>query len=345
MVLASLFDMDMMDTEKKYASNPVLETVLPDWPGTPLDAQGRFENHEHPFWPKLSDLWRWQTAINPQKEEKKADEWKPEVLPDTAWMDNGRDCLVWLGHSTFLLRLGGKRLLIDPILGDLSFLYRRQVPFPFDAAQLRELDYILLSHDHRDHCDEPSLKQLGALNPRAHILTGLNMATLLRHEMLLPNVIYEAGWFQQYPETDGLRIVFVPSRHWSRRSLLDTNERLWGGFVIEGNGRKLYFGGDSGYGNHFAMVGEAFPDLDVSIIGIGAYKPEWFMGPNHISPADAVTAFMDTGARLMVPMHYGVFDLADEPLSDPYRTLLAQQQQGRIGEQLCMLSINGVLYL
>ncbi|MCK7555892.1 MBL fold metallo-hydrolase [Chitinophaga sedimenti] len=217
-------------------------------------------------------------------------------------------------------------MLIDPVLFNVSFMKRR-APVPVPVASLRQVDYILISHDHRDHCDAASLKVLSQQNPDATYLTGLRMKTLL-HGLTGSNRIQEAGWYQQYRTPEAINIYYLPTRHWSRRGLGDTNKRLWGGFVIQGAGKTIYFGGDSGMGSHFAEVGQLFPQIDYALIGIGAYKPEFFMSQAHLSPTDAVTAFNDTHAKHMIPMHYGTFDLSDEPLGDPLRVL---QQTGAEG--------------
>ena len=304
-----------------FTSNPKLEYLdLPfKWEGTPTTGKGRFVNTEFPSVISLRAVWKWQTLINPQKQEKKNDQWKLEVDFESHFLDSKEDCIVWLGHASFFVRLSGISILIDPVLLDSAFI-KRLSPLPVSPDLFLNLDYVLISHDHRDHCDEKSIKLLAKNNPDATWLTGLNMEQLL-FKFTKSRKIQEAGWYQKYQVTEPLKISFVPSRHWSKRSLNDTNLRLWGGFVIEHKEKTIYFGGDSGYDSHFRDVGQIFPKIDYCMIGIGAYKPEFFMGQSHTSPRDAVKGFHDTHAKVMIPMHYGTFDLADEPLGDPLRVL------------------------
>jgi L-ascorbate metabolism protein UlaG (beta-lactamase superfamily) len=130
----------------------------------------------------------------------------------------------------------------------------------------------------------------------------------------------EAGWYQQY-NTEGFELVFLPTRHWAKRGLTDTNQRLWGAFILKIDGLTIYFGGDSGYGSHYKDVAALYPEIDYAILGIGAYEPEWFMEDNHSSPTKAYQAFKDLKAKYFIPMHYGTFDLSDEPLGKPQREL------------------------
>src|SRR5690606_38270524 len=117
------------------------------------------------------------------------------------------------------------------------------------------------------------------------------------------------------------------SRHWGRRYIMDLNHRLWGGFVIQGNKKTIYFSGDSAYGSHFSDIASIFPQIDYCMIGIGAYKPPFIMEQSHWSPAQAIKAFADTKAKAMIPMHYGTFDLSDEPMSEPLKILRKIQQE------------------
>ncbi len=310
-------------------SNPLLKTRAPEgWQGTPLDEKGRFRNLQHPFWPEFNKLLRWQSQPNPQKAAKRKDLWLPDIIKDASFKEKQDDCLVWLGHSSFFLRLSGVGVLIDPVLGNATVV-KRKIPFPYDAAVAKEARYLLISHDHRDHLDLPSIKSLGSKNPGLEVMTGLGMQPLLR-PVFPKNQIQEAGWFQQYSTNGPLSFWFLPSRHWSRRGLNDTNRRLWGGFVISDGSQHIYFMGDSGWDTHFEDIGKLFPGIRYAIMGIGAYSPEWFMHPSHMKPEDSWTAFLQLNAEHFIPMHYGTFDLADEPLSEPLVRLRACSDPGRL---------------
>lgn len=336
---------EKISSGKHFISNPALQTIqLPfAWAGTPVDEKGRFVNHEFPFINSFKELWKWQTMKNPQKIEKKKDIWKLACHTDATFLKSYADCIVWLGHASFFIRIAGISLLIDPVLFDVS-LIKRKSPLPVAPEQLKNIDYILISHDHRDHCDKKSLELLAKNNPDAIYLTGLHVDSVIR-KITNSNMIQAAGWYQQYLTPAALKIIYIPTRHWGRRYLTDTNKRLWGGFVIQAAGQTIYFGGDSGYGSHFADIAKIFPSVDYAMIGIGAYKPEFFMGQSHLSPADGLKAFQDTQAKHLIPMHYGTFDLSDEPLSDPIRILKAEQEKNPANGDILYVCAGETIYI
>ena len=273
---------------------------------------------------------------NVQRREKKLDNFRLNVTNDLTFKSHKKDCIIWLGHATFFIRLNGINLLIDPVFFDIPFV-KRYSPHAFTPETFDELDYLLISHDHRDHCQEKSIRRQVELNPKIEILTGLNMESLLR-PWCGEASIQMAGWYQQYNTSEEIEIFFLPSRHWSKRGLRDDNQRLWGAFVMRSKKKVIYFSGDSGYGNHFNEVKNIFGKVDVAIIGIGAYKPEWFMHPNHVSPMDAVRAFHDIGAKTFIPMHHGSFDISDEPIGEPLRVIHRMQNENKINGRLASLN-------
>ena len=324
----------------KYARNENLPTVKAGWQGTPIDEKGRFVNAEFPFLPKMTDLLKWQSSGNPQKAEKASDKERLQILDPSEFLQSGRDGILWLGHAGFFIKINGKSILIDSIFGKPP-LVKTFVEIPSPIGKLKAVDYVLLSHDHRDHADENTIRQIAEKFPNAKFLAGLEMQDILNEWKTASNEVQTAGWFQQFDtKTDDLKIVFVPVRHWCRRGLFDTNQRLWGGFVIQGAGKTIFFGGDSGFGSHYADVAEIFPEIDYFIVGIGAYKPRWFMQPNHNSPDDALQAFEDSKAKYLIPMHYGTFDLSDEPPGEPLRLLTEAAQTANVSDKLKILQIN-----
>lgn len=333
----ALFAQPTAQQALQFSSNPHLATILPNWKGTPIDENGRFMNHEFPFRPRLSDVLKWNFSKKPQKLEKKQDTFRLATQQDRSFLTDSSDCILWLGHASFFIRLNGVSLLIDPLFFKVPFV-KRYVALPFEPEIFQHLDYVLISHDHQDHCQKKSVQAILKNNPQAKILTGLNMESLLE-DWVKGTEIQTAGWYQQYETNGGIRICFLPSRHWAKRSLNDDNRRLWGAFVIQSGNKTIYFSGDTGYGSHFKQAQTLFPHFDVAIIGVGAYKPEWFMAPNHISPTDAVKAFGDLGAKVMIPMHYGTLDLSDEPVGEPYRILKALEKEGKIPGTLKALDL------
>lgn len=344
-VLTTAFVLEKIDNVKvvKYVSNENLKTLRAGWLGVPVDQKGRFVNHEHPFLPKLTEVLKWQLGDKPFKQEKQNDAARLEVKDPTEFLEGDRDGILWLGHASFYIRLNGKTILIDPVFGDPSFI-NKFVKVPDSTAKIKKLDYVLVSHDHRDHCDENSLREIARRFPNAKFLAGLRMEDLLNSWKTPTNEVQTAGWFQEFATDDAVKIAFVPVRHWCRRGLTDTNHRLWGGFVISGAGRKIYFGGDSGYGSHYRETAETFGEIDYFLIGIGAYEPRWFMQANHNNPADAFQAFTDAKAKTLVPMHYGTFDLSDEPPSQPLKLLKEEAAKKNLSDRLQPITINEAIY-
>jgi L-ascorbate metabolism protein UlaG (beta-lactamase superfamily) len=181
-------------------------------------------------------------------------------------------------------------------------------------AALPGCDLLLLSHNHYDHCDLPTLRQVRRRwAPPA--VTGLDNARHLAKAGIRGAV--ELDWWQS-TEVAGLRVTYVPAQHFSARTLFDRNRSLWGGFVIEAEGAAVYFAGDSGWCPHFAEIGHRFPRIDLALIPIGAYEPRFFMRTQHIDPGEAVQAHLALGARRSIGMHFGTFaGLTDEAIDGP----------------------------
>ena len=265
--------------EKKFLLNQELKTIIENWNGNPLDADGNFINLEFPFKSTFYDFLKWQLQPNPDKEEKKNDTFKLKVLNAQNFADSNQDGICWLGHSTFIIRLEGITLITDPIFGTPAPLMKRLTRLPITPSKLKNIDYILISHDHYDHLHGESIKLLVQNNPDIKILTGLKTGEYMK-DWLDGRIFQEAGWYQQYSITpDNLKITYLPTRHWSSRGMFGRNQRLWGAFMIQSENYTIYFGGDSGYGSHYKETSELFKNIDYAILGIGAYKPEWLCTP------------------------------------------------------------------
>jgi L-ascorbate metabolism protein UlaG (beta-lactamase superfamily) len=324
----------------RFVKNENLPTIKPGWPGNPIDQDDRFMNDEHPFLPKMLDLLKWTLDSNPYEEEKERDTARLEVKDPTEFLQSDKNGILWLGHASFFVRLDGVSILIDPIFGKPP-LVKEFVSVPSPLEKIRAVDYVLLTHDHRDHMDETTLTAIARKFPNARFLAGLRSQDVLGEWSTPTNTIGTAGWFQQFALPDErVKIFFLPVRHWSRRGLFDTNQRLWGGYIIQSKNTTIYHGGDSGYGRHYKETGELFPQIDYFLLGIGAYEPRWFMEPNHNNPQDAIKAFLDSGAKTLVPMHYGRFDLSDEPPNLPLKTLMREAEKQNLTGRIRVLTIN-----
>ena len=309
-----------------FRRNERLATVNPYWRGNPM-VRGRFFNRQHRFRPGMGSVLKWRLSPNPQRKEKKTVKWDPKVCYLRSLDAMVGDSLIWLGHNSFFLQLAGKRIMFDPVFGSIPFV-KRQSEFPANPDIFTEIDYLLVSHDHFDHLDKQSIARLLKNNPQMKLFCGLGTGELIQGWLPEMKVI-EAGWYQQM-EDEGLKITFLPAQHWSKRSVRDGGQRLWGAFMLQGNGISLYYSGDTGYSSHFREIPDLFGAPDYALLGIGAYKPRWFMRPNHISPYESLTAAEEMNAGLTIPMHYGTFDLSDEPLHDPPKVFAAEAKKRKI---------------
>jgi L-ascorbate metabolism protein UlaG (beta-lactamase superfamily) len=308
--------------------NSSLPFIKENWAGNLLNKKQQYINLDGPSERSFAELLKWQTEKNPFKPLKRNQQTNIDVSINQHITTNREDGIVWLGHASFLFTLGRKHFIVDPVLYNVGPL-KRFTPLPCDAAALKQIDFILLSHNHRDHADKRSMMELCALNPSAVILTGLNIAPLLR-SWRIRNPIIEAGWYQQYQLETDVQVSYLPAKHWNRRGLHDMNDMLWGSFMLQSPTQTIYFGADSGLGIHYPEIAQLFPNIDVAILGIGAYKPEWFMNTAHTSPADALVAFEQLNAKQLIPMHHGTFDLSDEPVFYPKQDLMLLQEQHNI---------------
>jgi L-ascorbate metabolism protein UlaG (beta-lactamase superfamily) len=194
--------------------------------------------------------------------------------------------------------------------------------------------------------DENSLRKIAKKFPHAAFLAGLRSEDVLKDWTTPTNTVMTAGWFQKFDiPDDRVKIYFLPARHWSRRSLLDTNWRLWGSYIIQVGGKTIYFGGDSAYSESYKEIGALFPRIDYFIVGIGAYEPRWFMEPIHKDPEESVQSFIDANGGTLIPMHYGTFDLSDEPPSQPLERLRNAARDAGVEDRVRPLAINEALLI
>lgn len=239
----------------------------------------------------------------------------------------------WIGHSTFLLQINGLNILTDPVYAKQMGLQKRLTEPGIPLADLPEIDLVVISHGHYDHLDFPTLKKLKG-NPRFFVPVGLK--SLFNRKGY--QKVTEMNWWDK-EIVEGISLHFVPAQHWTRRTLTDMNTSHWGGWIFQTERETFYFVGDTGYFRGFKQIAEWFT-IDIVLMPIGAYEPEWFMGPSHISPEDSVKAFIDLGARYFVPMHYGAYRLADDTGPEALERLKrAWEKQQLPSEQLKILLI------
>ncbi len=306
------------------ARNPNLKIVKQHDRGN-IIMNGRFYNDSTITRAPLWSVIKWKLTKNPQKKEKQNCHFKLKVVSITFF--NGRsNKIIWFGHSSFYIAINGVQLLIDPCFGDLA-TSKRHVNLPCAIDSLTDIDYILVSHDHRDHLDKKTIEKIIVRNSSLEILAPLGAKRILKRCN-----VQEAGWWQEYlTKHDNMRIIFLPARHWGRRGLNDYNKVLWGSFIIITPQYKIFFAGDTAYNrNMFQEIHSLFGDIDLCLLLIGAYAPAWLMSEEHMNPEEALAAFYDLGGKFLIPMHYGTFDLSDEPMGEPlHRLKSAAAKNGR----------------
>ncbi|MFP4090417.1 MAG: MBL fold metallo-hydrolase [Cyclobacteriaceae bacterium] len=320
-----------------YLLNPDLPLVNPSFKGN-LYQNGQFVGGEYGSdQAPISKIAKWQLSPNPQKEEKEKDPFHLSVHRNSSFITSNDDLIVWLGHASFFIRINGVSFITDPCLKDLP-LIKRQVPLPCSMYDLYGIDYLLMSHGHRDHYDEDSVNQLLDQNPRMQMLMPLNLSELLGKRK--EKVRYqEAAWWQQYSLNEDVEVILLPSKHWNRRYLRDINKQLWGSFMIKTKDKSIYFGADSAYAGHFKEIREIVGSPDICLLPIGTFKPSYIMSEAHMNPTEAVQAFHDLGGKVMIPMHYGTYDLSDEPLGEPLRILRGIEESGNIRGEAWVLDV------
>jgi len=255
---------------------------------------------------------------------------------------SGEDATVtWFGHSAVLLKLDGKTIFLDPMLGrapsPVPLLgggrYSKRMPLEID--QLPSIDAVVISHDHYDHLDYGTIKKLRGKVRR--FIVPLGVAAHLERWGVDPSAITEHDWWDEL-EYEGLKLVCAPARHFSGRNVgSNRNSTLWCSWIVAGKQAKVYFSGDSGYGPHFKEIGDKYGPFDLTLMECGQYDPRW--ASIHMLPEETVQAHLDVRGKRMIPIHWGAFTLALHAWTDPVeRASRAAKERGvivatpRIGE-------------
>lgn len=247
--------------------------------------------------------------------------------------------VTWIGHSTVLLQIAEQNILTDPIFSERASPVswagpKRVTKTALSLGELPPIHHVIISHNHYDHLDAYTVKKLGN-QPLWHV--PLKLKEFFLEQGIDPSRIIEYDWYDtkkwDYPSSRGqqnFRVTATPSQHWSKRSLFDTMKTLWASWVIEINGKKIWFGGDTGYNSvQFKEIGEKFGSIDFAMIPIGAYEPRWFMKGSHVNPEEAVMIHNDIHSLESMGIHWGCFPLTAEPIMDPTQKL--KEAKSKVG--------------
>ncbi len=259
------------------------------------------------------------------------------TIPDFIWTKNGEPSqpvpvkfgevltlspdtaahVTWYGHSAFLIEMEGKRILIDPMLsstasplpfGSKRFGYQRPIPL----EELTKIDAVILSHDHYDHLDYPTIKALK--EEVGHFYTALGVGSHLKRWGVAEEKITELDWWEGVG-FKGLKLVACPARHFSGRGMTDRNCTQWASWIIKVSYQYIYFSGDSGYGPHFKEIGDKYGPFDLAMLECGQYNEAW--EAIHMMPEQSVQAGIDVQSKLVMPIHWGAFKLSVHEWTDP----------------------------
>ncbi|RZL90734.1 MAG: MBL fold metallo-hydrolase [Variovorax sp.] len=292
---------------------------------SPQYRDGSFHN-EVPSPPRpggLSFVWRVLQGQFAEKDRPTPPAPLPAVKTDLAALPREKDIVVWLGHSSYFVQLGGKRLLIDPVFSD----YAAPLPWmvkAFDGTsiyrvdEVPDIDAVLITHDHYDHLDYASMK--GLLTKTKVVIAGLGNGAHLEHWGYPREKIREVDWHQTVDVDASLKVHMLPAQHYSGR-FMDRNQALWASYVVETPQRRLYFSGDTGFGPHFAEIAKRFNSFDLVALDSGQYNERW--SDIHMNPEEASRAAEILRTRSLLTAHAGRFALARHAWDEPFQRAVA----------------------
>jgi L-ascorbate metabolism protein UlaG (beta-lactamase superfamily) len=250
--------------------------------------------------------------------------------------------ITWIGHSSFLIQIGGINIITDPVFSNATFLYPRIVAPGIALKDLPPIDCVLISHNHIDHMEKASIKIL-ARHKGVQFLVPKGDKSWFQARSIAGAT--ELTWWQSHeiqgsvPDKFKIRYTFLPALHWSQRNLFDRNSSLWGSWMIECQGTTIYFAGDTAYGTHFKEIANEFPSINVALMPIGPCEPRKWMKHAHIDSVEACQAFLSLNAQHFIPMHWGTFHFGNEPCLLPITRLK------QFWQEIPQLSSKAILHL
>ena len=303
---------------------------------TPGGFRNPYQNSDRGFGAFL----RWRLGLGPDETSPLPPEDVPPFTPAIARPDLNRINhpdpehiqITWIGHATFLIQADGINILTDPVFSDRASPFsfggvKRLVPPGLRVDELPRIHAVVISHNHYDHLDSPTIEQLGG---EITYFVPLGVGAWLKKRRM--EKVIEMDWWES-SGLNGMGFHSVPIQHFSGRSLFDRNRTLWSGWIIETRRGRLFFAGDTGYSPQFKEIGDRFKPIRLSIIPVGAYRPRWFMSPVHVDPPEAIMIHRDTFSERSVASHWGTFRMADEPPGEPPVYLRKSLKEAGIGEK------------
>ncbi|WP_373511188.1 MBL fold metallo-hydrolase [Persicitalea sp.] len=290
--------------------------------------RGAFQNHSPtPVMAEgVTTLGTMRDFLRPGKDRKPSRP-LPSIKTDLKNLPDGEDTLVWFGHSSYLLKISGKTILVDPVFsGNASPVSFFGKNYPgsnvYGVADMPEIDILLITHDHYDHFDYDTVVKV---RPKVkQVVASLGVGAHLERWGYAPDTIQELYWYETAQLSDGISLTALPARHFSGR-LFKRGQTLWSSFVLDASDYKLYLGGDSGYDKHFAEIGEKYGPFDLTILECGQYNQNW---PYiHMMPEQTVQAALDLRAKALLPVHWAKFTLALHPWYEPIERVSKRAQE------------------
>lgn len=292
------------DAQKIYAENAKDGVFLNPW----LVQENR----------SFFSFLRWRLSKTPKYSDA-AEKNRPAIIPDLVkriqQLDPSVDFITWIGHATFLFRIKGEYWLTDPIFSSRAVIPKRVTPPALLAAELAELNAplnVVISHNHYDHLDKSSLRDLPD-NSSIYVPLGLGEYVA----SFTTGPVTEMNWWDELDAGNDITLTCLPAQHWSLRLFQGYNTTLWASYMVSSPDKTVYFGGDSGYFKGYGEIGEKFDSIDYALLPITAYDPRWFMHYPHMNTAEAIRAFLDLQAKYFIPTQWGTFRLGDNPSGLP----------------------------
>jgi L-ascorbate metabolism protein UlaG (beta-lactamase superfamily) len=316
--------------ERVHAADPALLF------GPHVDEEGLFFN---PWMPRSQEEHRWRFLF---RKKIKFDPFPSEqygpLENDYAYLsDPANNSISFAGHAAVIIKIDGVTMVTDPFFSNRALVVSKKVKIPFDFSKLPQSPVVLITHNHYDHLDTKSIKELIKKEAIFVVALGLRDFFIKRGAQ----EVYELDWWQTVT-IGSIRYTFLPAQHWSRRIGQAANTTLWGGFLVEAS-RTFYVSGDTGYFCGFREFGKRY-SIDYALLSAGAYEPRWFMYYQHMNMAEFFRAADDLNAKTVIPMHFGTISLSDEPLVYPLHeiNLHLEKNPGDAG-RIRPLRVGGIL--